>query len=122
MPEARSLPKRRILVLLLGLLVMGGLGYWLTSRHPVPTGPMAEQLRNRTWRFPGVGMTDLRLNADGTLRFGGVQDGTWSVTGNRLDLSFELMPNLPWKNRIDALIHGKAKRHSASLNSLPTPS
>ena len=88
-----SVPRRRRVILILtGLFVLGGLGYWFTTGHPVPTGPMAEQLSDRTWQFTEAGRTtDMRLKADGTLRFGGVQDGTWNITSDRLDLSFAPM-------------------------------
>ena len=75
---------------------------------------MSEQLRDRTWDWPvpgvGASATDLRLNADGTLRFGGVQDGTWNVTGERLNLSFApMMQNLDLKTRIQSAFNGNTK-------------
>lgn len=102
------------LLLIAGLMAVGCCGYWLTSQHPIPTGPIAERLRDQTWQFTGTGHTgavnDLRLNGDGTLRFGGGMVGTWNVSDDRLDMSFSADPQyLDFTARIWAALHGDAK-------------
>lgn len=109
-PQRQRRPRLRALLVLTTLLVLGSLGYWLTTGHPIPSGPIAEQLKDRTWQFgTSTFAEELRLNADGTLRYGGVQDGTWMVQDDRIDFRFAPMPELNWKARIESALRGDIK-------------